>query len=169
MGISAVAQWRNCLEKRGTERAENTLNDVQTIQINSSNTLRPMSPTVMTKQLSDQWSVQIAAEDVGLILVNGVPVAGSYSGGAKAPESPTPGLVDSGWIDISHLLHSDQNNTISVVVWNRTGAYHWQAFVRRGDEVIWQRNGNGQDQTGEVFSTSLMITENGEVISVQKD
>jgi hypothetical protein len=159
--------WHNgkvAWEDAGQNEQENTLGYAQTIQINSNNTLQLVTPTLAVEHVTDQWSVRISAEDVGLILVNNTPVAGSYSGGAKAPESPTPGLLDSGWIDISHLLRSDRNNTISVVVWNRAGPYHWQAFVRRGDEVIWQRNGNGQDETGEVFATALMISEKGEVI-----
>ena len=148
----------------GLNEQENTLGYVQAVQIKPDNTLQLVTSTVTGQHLAGQWTVRIAAEDVGLILVNNIPVAGSYSGGAKAPESPTPGLVDSGWIDIGNLLHGDQNNTISVVVWNRAGPYHWQAFVRRGEEVIWERSVEGQDRTGEVFSTSLVISEDGEAL-----
>ncbi len=152
--------WKNV----GLNEQENTLGYVQAVQIKPDNTLQLVTSTVTGQHLAGQWTVRIAAEDVGLILVNNIPVAGSYSGGAKAPESPTPGLVDSGWIDIGNLLHGDQNNTISVVVWNRAGPYHWQAFVRRGEEVIWERSVEGQDRTGEVFSTSLVISEDGEAL-----
>ncbi len=114
---------------------------------------------------TSSWQVRISAEAAGIVTVNGIPAAGSYSGSGADPTSPTPGLVDSGWIDIRDLLSAQKNNVISVAIWNRYDHYAWDVQLRHGEEILWHNEQSGNGQSGEVFFKTFIIDGDGKIVS----
>jgi hypothetical protein len=103
--------------------------------------------------LPGDWSAKATANDFGVMLVNGVPVSGSYGGN-----------IVGGWVDVSRLLYAGQDNIVSVSVWNASGNYMWDFALRKGETIIWGTDNSGQGQTGEVFFTSVIIDGSGNIV-----
>jgi hypothetical protein len=124
----------------------------QTVQISPDNTVTEVNLRDASKpNLGGSWSVKILANDWGVIMVNGVAVAGSYSG------------KDLGWADISSLLYQGQDNVITASIWNEDGDFSWDVALRNGETVVRGFNDNGSGQSGEVFFTTIIVDGNGNV------
>lgn len=156
----AKATWGFSLERDDTIVWGNESgNDVggiaflKTVQINGDGTVKEVNLQDFDKEfLQGDWSARAIANDFGVILVNGVPVSGSYG-------NNSPG----GWVDIGSLLYADQNNVISVAVWNLEGDYSWDFGIRNGETIIWGNNNKGNGQTGDVFYKSVVLDKFGNV------
>ena len=104
------------------------------------------------KNLSGSWTAKVKAADFGVIMVNGVAVAGSHKG------------LDLGWSDITGLLYEGQGNIITAAIWNKDGDYSWDLALRRGETVVWGSNDQGSGQVGEVFFTTVIVDGAGNII-----
>ena len=135
---------------------EYSLNYAATVAIKPDGTVEPVAPdTGVLPTLSGTWSVRIReTADVGMIVVNGVVVAGAGNWG----------LGDTDWIDITGLLYADIDNTIHMYVWNFDSDYSWRLSIRRDEATIWEREQSGSGLTGVVLSDSVRITAAGELI-----
>jgi hypothetical protein len=104
------------------------------------------------QKLGGTWSARAVAEDVGLLLVNGVPAACSYDS------------IDFDWADIGGLLYANENNVVSALVWNFSDTYSWNFSVRKNENIVWGAEDQGSGQTGEVFFTTMTIDGSGNVV-----
>ena len=140
----------------GDTRQEYSLNYAQTVTIKPDGSVEPILPdTGAYPTLSDAWSVRVRdTADVGVMLVNGLVVAGAGNWG----------LADTDWVDISGLLRAAQDNTISMHVWNFEADYAWRLSIRRNETTVWESERSGGGLPGAVFSEEVIITSNGEVI-----
>lgn len=130
-----------------------TLCYVQTVEIMPDGTVDEVNLRDFSKEnLSGTWTARTIADDSGIILINGVPTSGSYSG------------KNLDWLEISGLLYRAQDNVVTAVVWNANGDYSWDFAVRQGERVIWGTQNSGSGQIGEVFFTEVVIDGEGNVI-----
>ena len=126
---------------------------VQTVQIQPDNTISEINLRDFEKtKLSGDWSVRAIANNSGIIVVNGVPTSGSLNGN------------DWGWVDISGLLYTGQENYITSAIWNTDGGYSWDFSLRKGETIIWGSNNSGSGQIGEVFFTTVIVDGDGNLI-----
>ncbi len=103
--------------------------------------------------LEGEWTARISANDLGVLMINGIPVAGDYRNNNVGE-----------WVNISHLMYEGQDNIISVSIWNNEGDYSWDIALRKNETVIWGNENHGSGQTGEVYFTSVIINEAGQLV-----
>lgn len=141
--------WGN----EGESGQPNTLAYVQTLQVAGDDSATAVDLKDPNKtSLAGTWTAQVKADDVGLLLVNGVPVTGGFGEGF-------------GWVDISGLLYAGQNNIIRGMVWNSREGYSWAMTVRNGETIVWSSESSGSGQTGEVLYTTVIIDGDGNLMS----
>jgi hypothetical protein len=129
----------------------------QVVQIFADDTIKEINLMAFDKkELSGAWSAKIVAEDFGIMFVNGVPVTAAYG----FDDKDANGLD---WVNISGLLHAGEDNVISMMIWNNSGSYSWDASLRKGETIVWGSQNSGSGQTGEVFSTSVIVDGEGNV------
>jgi len=125
----------------------------QTVQISPDNQVEEVDLRQYGKQnLGGTWSAKVIADGVGMIMVNGVPVAGSFW------------KQDQGWADISGLLYEGQDNLITVAVWNEQGEYYWDVILRQDESIVWESKNSGRGQIGEIFFTTVTIDGTGNIV-----
>ncbi|RME77441.1 MAG: hypothetical protein D6784_03670, partial [Chloroflexi bacterium] len=90
---------------------------------------RPASPAPQT----DRWRVRLDADDIGVVLVDGIPVAGVY-------HSPAG---DFDWQDIGNAVSSARLGEIGIQLWNHHGSYALWVQLCRNDELVWEKNVKG--------------------------
>ena len=141
--------WGN----EGETELSNAIGYFQTVQIFSDNTVRELSLSDLDgERLEGQWDARVVTGDVGLILVNGIPVAAGYKG------------KNFGWFNASNMLFAGGDNEVIAIVWNSGGEYSWDLAIRKDETIVWGSNNQGAEQIGEVFYTSFIIDPNGNVI-----
>jgi len=125
----------------------------QTVQILPDDTVSEVNLRNFDKKtLSGSWTAKVKAADFGVIMVNGVAVAGSYN------------ELDLGWSDITSLLYEGQDNIITVAIWNKDGDYSWDVILRRGETAVWGYDDKGSGQVGEVFFTTVIVDGAGNIV-----
>jgi hypothetical protein len=141
--------WGN----EGTTEQANTIGYYRTIQIFSNNNVMELSPNeLQDEHLEGQWGARVVAKDVGLILINGIPVAAGYDG------------FNFGWFDATNALFTGVDNEVTAIVWNSIGEYSWDLAIRFNETIIWGSDDQGIERVGEVYQTSFIIDANGNVI-----
>ena len=141
--------WGN----EGTTEQPNTIGYYRTVQIFSDTNIRELSPNELQgEHLEGQWSARVVAKDVGLILINGIPVAAGYDG------------FNFGWFDATNALFTGMDNEVTAIVWNAIGECSWDLAIRVNETIVWGSDNQGTEQFGEVFQTTFIIDANGNVI-----
>jgi len=141
--------WRN----DGTTNQANKIGYFQTVEILSDNSIREVSLIdPESDHLEGQWAARVIVKDVGLILINGVPVAAGYEG------------MNLGWLNASEVLLSGADNEVTAIAWNIDGEYVWDLAILNGEDIVWGSFNRGTEQVGEVFQTTFIIDANGDVI-----
>ena len=130
-----------------------TLNYVQQVAIHPDGSVEALPPDVSVRiPPPGKWYVRAQAiRDVGGILVNGQPVAVNWND------------HKGGWTEITGLLCSDRNNTVTFAAWNFEGDYSWDFAIKHDDEILWAVDSTGSGQTGVVLSHDVVIASDGEV------
>jgi hypothetical protein len=147
-----VVVWGN----EGETDQENTLGYLQTVQIFADNSVQPVNLRDFNKEILSgaSWSARVKAQDAGVMFINGVPVTGGFSGEEG----------DLGWVDVSGLFYANQDNLVSVAVWNDSGDYSWDVALRKGETIVWGTENKGSGQAGEVFFTTVIVDGDGNVV-----
>jgi hypothetical protein len=141
--------WRN----DGTTNQANKIGYFQTVEILPDNSIREVSLIdPESDHLEGQWAARVIVKDVGLILINGIPVAAGYEG------------MNLGWFNASEVLLSGAENEVTAIAWNIDGEYVWDLAILKGEDIVWGSFNRGTEQVGEVFQTTFIIDANGEVI-----
>jgi hypothetical protein len=89
-------------------------------------------------------------DDIGVILVNGWPVGGTYSGSSE-------------WIDITSYLDTSQDNTVAVWTWSVGGPFSYRFSIRRDETIVWEKESRGEHAPGVVFSETVSISPEGKL------
>ena len=85
----------------GDSREGNNLIFVQTVQIFSDDSVEEVNLRDFERELvGGVWTARVQAEDTGVMLINGFPVAGSFKN------------VDFDWVDVSSMFYADQENEV---------------------------------------------------------
>lgn len=109
---------------------------------------------------SGTWTVHIQdTDDLGLVLVNGQPVGGSFfCNGCQPGEQPRAATID-----ITPWLDASRPNEVSMAVWNNGGPFSYQLTLEQNESKIWQHEGRGEGDPGVVFSDTIAITPGGKL------
>lgn len=102
-----------------------------------------------TARGNKEWSVQMKAKDIGVILINDVPVAGAYD----------DEMGEFGVVTLNRWLRENESNKVDIRVWNEDGPYSWDISFYQNEEMVWRNRNNGTNQIGEVFCYSFIIDE----------
>ncbi len=139
--------------REGDVSQANTLGYVQTVQILPDARVQEVNLIDPQKEfLSGSWAARVISNDIGLLLVNGVPAAGSYDG------------KDFGWFNISSLLYANEDNRLTALVWNFADDFSWEFSIRSDETTVWESKNDGIGLTGEVYFTSVIIDGEGNLI-----
>ena len=132
-----------------------TLSYVQQVAIHPDGSVKAVSAdTSVRTPLPGKWYARVQdVDDVGAILVNGMPVAAVH---AKR---------DSGWVEITGQLYSDRDNTVTVAAWNFDADYAWKFSIKRDDTIVWAVEKSGSGLTGLTLSERVTISDSGELIA----
>jgi hypothetical protein len=144
-----VAVW----ETEGTTDDDWSFSYAQQVVIHTDGSVEALSPDVAARTAPPgTWYVRAQEiKDVGCILVNGQPVA--ISRRSRQEE----------WVDVTALLYSDRDNTITFGVWNFEESFSWDLAIKHEDEILWAASEAGGDQRGVVFWQDVTITGAGQV------
>ncbi|NJN67066.1 MAG: hypothetical protein HC884_10325 [Chloroflexaceae bacterium] len=99
------------------------------------------------------WYVRIESiDDVGVILINGMPVALDAGG------------LDTGWRDITTQLSTNCNSTIQMLAWNFDGPWSYKFSIMHGNTIVWAAEKSGSGSTGLFFDQEVIIRGDGELV-----
>jgi len=135
-----------------TGNSEWALNYAQQVVIHPDGKVEPLPIDTSTRKPPGKIYVRSQkAQDISAILVNGQPVDVFWN-------------ADHPWVDITSLLYSDRNNTITMAAWNFDGPYAWEFMVRQDETIVWGKQGSGSGRVNRVFQENITITPGGQVI-----
>lgn len=128
----------------------------QQVAIHSDGTVAPLATdTSVRKPPPGKWFVRAQfLQDIGSILVNGQPVAAFWNDRAD-------------WIDITGLLDSTRNSTVTFAVWNSDGSYSWDFGIKHDDTIVWGKQNAGSGATNQVYHEVVTISPDGKVVEAQ--
>ena len=131
-----------------------TLNYVQQVAIHPDGSVEAVQPDVSVRTPPPgKWYVRAQAiRDVGGILVNGQPVAVNWHN------------HNGEWAEITGLLCSDRNNTVTFAAWNFEGDYSWDFAIRHDETIVWGKQGSGSGAVNCVFQETVTISPAGELV-----
>lgn len=105
------------------------------------------------------WQARVGADDFGLMLVNSMPAAVGYDSYF--------GVFDT--FDISHYLHADQMNTVTVLAWNERESCYWDFELEHNGELVWQDEGVCQQEKGQTMYKTFHISADRNIITPESD
>ena len=154
---SGPGRWEFSLRHDGTiiggdkEHTDNefSLGAVQLWKLHSNGTPDVEDiPVLGTRQREAKWVIDISANDVGFVLVNGVPVAGAY---------PSQN-GDFSFFDISKYISDYENVRIDILIWNTEGPYSWDIALFNDGKEIWRSQESGFNEAGEIHAETVFLS-----------
>ena len=132
-----------------------TLSYVQQVAIHPDGSVEALPPDTSARTpLPGKWYVRVQdVDDVGAILVNGVPVAAVHD------------RRDSGWAEITGQLYSDRDNAVTVTAWNFDAGYAWKFSIKRDETILWAVEKSGSGLTGLTLYQPVTISSHGELMA----
>jgi hypothetical protein len=131
------------------------LSYVQRLHISADGTVVVVpAETAAPKPPPGKWYVRVqGAQDVGVVLVNGVPTVLNALAFAQ----------ESGWVEITGQLSASRDNTVTMVAWNFDGPYAYKFEIKHDEIIVWGGEKSGGGQLGVVIAQPVQISAKGEV------